>query len=200
MPKILPEKVFQLHISLKYIKPAIWRRFLVTDDTTVAKLHSIIQIVMGWDDEHLHEFTIDKRKIGMPSDEWFATAVEDEKKVRLSKLNLSEKQKFEYEYDFGDGWQHVIKVEKILPVESGTKYPKCLAGERACPPEDCGSYPGYEELVELTKLPKDDLDEDDLYRLEWLAEWYGEDFDFEYFSVDHVNSFLWKMRGSRNNS
>ena len=100
----------------------------------------------------------------------------------------------EFVAHIGDGWQHEINIEKILPVESGIKYPKCIAGERACPPEDCGSYPGYDELVELIRLPKDNLDEDDLYRLEWLAEWYGEDYDFDYFSVDHVNSFLWKMR------
>lgn len=194
MPKIQPEKVYQLHISLKYIKPAIWRRFLVTDDITVAKLHSIIQVVMGWDDEHLHEFTIGGLKIGEPHEEWDNLDVENEKKVRLSELNLAEKQKFEYTYDFGDNWQHEIKVEKILPVDKGLKYPTCLAGEMACPPEDCGSYPGYQQLFELSKLPKDELDEDELDRLEWLTGWYGEDFDFEYFSVDDVNSLLRKIR------
>jgi Plasmid pRiA4b ORF-3-like protein len=189
-----PERAYQLHISLKYIKPAIWRRFLVTDDITVARLHNIIQIVMGWEDEHLHEFTFGGLKIGEPHDELFDPDVENEKKVRLSDLNLAVKQKFEYEYDFGDSWQHELKVEKILSVESGMKYPTCLAGERVCPPEDCGSFPGYQQLFELSKLPKEELDEHDLDRLEWLANWYGDDFDFEYFSADHVNSFLRKVR------
>jgi hypothetical protein len=187
-----PEKAYQLHISLKYIKPAIWRRVLVTDDVTVAKLHTIIQIVMGWEDEHLHEFIVGGVKIGELQDELFDLDVENEKKVRLSELNLAEKQKFEYMYDFGDSWQHDIKVETILPVESGVKYPKCLDGAMACPPEDCGSYPGYQQLFELSKHPKDELDEDELERLEWLAGWYGENFDFEYFSVDETNSVLWK--------
>ena len=129
MPKIQPGKVYQLYISLKHIKPAIWRRFWVTDDVTLAKLHRIIQIVMGWDDEHVHEFTIGGRKIGTPFEEWFNLDVENEKNVRLSELNLAEKQKFQYEYDFGDGWQHEIRVEKILPFERGHKYPTCLVGE-----------------------------------------------------------------------
>jgi hypothetical protein len=194
MPKLKPEKVYQLHISLKHIKPPIWRRFLVKDDVTFAKLHKIIQIVMGWEDEHLHEFTIDGRSIGTPSDEWFGPEVEDEKKTRLSKTNLAEKQKFRYEYDFGDSWEHVITVEKILPVESEVKYPICLAGKKACPPEDCGGFPGYQQLYKLSKLPKNELDEEDMERLAWLTDWCGEGFDFEYFSVDDVNSFLGKMR------
>ena len=173
---------------MKYIKPVIWRRFLVSDEVTLAKLHKIIQVVMGWEDEHLHEFNIGNRKYGMKDEEWDFYEAEDEKKVRLGELNLAEKQKFGYLYDFGDSWEHELEVEKILPISEGVKYPKCMAGERACPPEDCGAFPGYEQLLELSNIPVDELDEDDAERLEWL----GEDHDFEYFSIDEVNAVLWK--------
>ena len=186
MAKKLPEKVYQLHIALKHSKPKIWRRFLVAEDTSLEKLHKIIQEVMGWEDYHLHEFTVGEKRYGMPDEEW-DNNVENEKKVKLSDLTLSEKNKFSYVYDFGDHWEHEVKVEKILPFENNVKYPKCLDGKLACPPEDCGSIWGYEELFELSKLPKNELDEDQSDRLEWLG-----DYDFEHFSVDEINAVLWK--------
>lgn len=189
MANRLPEKVYQLHISLKYIKPKIWRRFLVPDDFTLAKLHKVIQIVMGWEDYHLHEFDINGTKFGIPDEEWDDVEIENEKKTRLYKVDLDEGQSFEYTYDFGDNWQHTINVEKIFQPKAGEKYPKSVEGKRACPPEDCFGPPGYEDLILLTKRPKDKLDGDDLERLKWL----GADFDFEYFSVDQVNSVLWKQ-------
>lgn len=186
MAKKQPEKVYQFHVSLKHGKPKIWRRFLVAEDATLEKLHKIIQEVMGWEDYHLHEFEIGGIKFGIPDEEWENDA-ENEKKFKLADLILAEKQKFEYVYDFGDNWQHEIKVEKILPFDSTVKYPKCLDGKLACPPEDCGGIWGYEELSELSKLPKEDLSEDDADRLEWLG-----DYDFGHFSVDDVNAVLWK--------
>jgi hypothetical protein len=141
---------------------------------------------MGWEDYHLHEFTIDGKCYGLAEDIDYKEIV-DEKKIKLGELNLAEKQKFEYLYDFGDNWEHEIKVEKILPFETNIKYPKCLDGKFAGPPEDCGSIWGYEELFELRKLPKDELNEDDLDRLDWLG-----DYDFEHFSVDEINAVLWK--------
>ena len=186
MAKKQPEKIYQLHILLKHSKPKIWRRFLVTEDTSLGKLHKIIQEVMGWEDYHLHAFEIGETQFGV-IDEEGDNDFEDEKKVKLADLRLAEKQKFEYVYDFGDNWEHEIKVEKILPFDSSVKYPKCLDGKFACPPEDCGSIRGYDELAELSKMPKEDLDEDDLDRLEWLG-----DYDFEYFSVDEINAALWK--------
>lgn len=184
----MSEKVYQLYIALEYIEPLIWRRFLVADNAALAKLHKIIQIVMGWKDRHLYEFHIDGNRYGKPDEEWGEFKITSDKKVRLSDLELKEKQKFGYLYDFGDSWRHEINVEKILVPDRGVKYPKCLDGAMACPPEDCFGPPGYESLVKLRAQPKEALDEDDLDRLNWL----GEDHDFTYFSADEVNSILWK--------
>jgi hypothetical protein len=183
-----PEKVYQFRIALDYIRPLIWRRFLVTDDVTFAKLHKIIQIVMGWEDYHLYDFLIGENRYSEPDDEWHDIVIKDDKKFRLRDLNLLEKQTFSYTYDFGDNWLHEIEIEEIFPVEAGLKYPKCMDGARACPPEDCSGPHGYETLVALTRLPIDTLYGDDLDRVNWV----GEDHDFEYFSVDEVNFLLWK--------
>ena len=175
MPKKnLPEKIYQLHISLKYIKPEIWRRFLVTDEVTFEKLHKIIQIVMGWEDYHLHEFSVGSRKFGMPDEEWDFYEAENEKKVRLNELNMAENQKFGYLYDFGDSWEHEIKIEKLISIESGVKYPKCLAGERACPPEDCGGPWGYVDYLAAIADPQHEQHEE---MLEWRGEFNAEAFD-----------------------
>lgn len=184
------EKVYQLYISLKYLEPKIWRRFLVTEDTTLEKLHKIIQEIMGWYDCHLHEFNIARKRYSSPDVDWDYDAPENEKRFKLADLKLTEKSTFAYLYDFGDGWEHEIKVEKILPFENTVKYPKCLDGEMACPPEDCGSYPGYAELRETSNLSKDKVDEEQLERLEWLDENYG-NYDFERCSVDEINTILW---------
>lgn len=184
----MSNKAYQLLISLNYIRPEIWRRFLVSNEITLAKLHKIIQVVMGWEDYHLHEFRIDGIRYGEPDDEWDDVKVTNDKKVRLRDIELVENQKFTYLYDFGDYWEHEVTIEKVLPAEKGVKYPKCLEGKRACPPEDCSGPPGYENLIRLFNSQEDIVDDDDIVRLNWL----GEDHDFEYFSSDEVNSVLWK--------
>jgi len=85
-----------------------------------------------------------------------------------------------YEYDFGDGWIHTLKVAKALPAEPDTFYPSCTDGARACPPEDCGGFPGYMRMLEILKDPKDEEHED-------IKEWLGEDFDPEEFDLDEIN-------------
>jgi hypothetical protein len=184
----MPERIYQFYIALDYIEPLIWRRFLVTEEATLDKLHKIIQIVMGWEGYHQYEFHIDKYKYGVPIKDWHDIEIKDSKKIRLNDLALTAEQKFQYVYDFGDYWQHGIKIEKIIPKESSIKYPKCVDGKRACPPEDCFGPPGYESLLKVLEQPEDTLDEGDLERLKWL----GKDHDFEYFSADEVNSALWK--------
>ncbi|GJD22681.1 plasmid pRiA4b ORF-3 family protein [Rivularia sp. IAM M-261] len=177
------QEIYQIKITLKYIKPPIWRRVLVKSNTTLGQLHSIVQEAMGWDDYHLHSWNIGGVEYGVP-DEDYDSHMQKEKNVKLSKLiGSSEKVKFSYTYDFGDSWEHEILVEKILPSAPDTRYPVCVAGKRACPPEDCGGAWGYAELLDILNDPENPEYEE---RMEWLE---GE-FEPEKFDLEEVNSRL----------
>jgi MoaA/NifB/PqqE/SkfB family radical SAM enzyme len=174
--------VYQLKVTLNGTKPPIWRRILVTADTRLSKLHDILQDVMGWDDQHLHQFEIKGENYGIPS-AGFEMGTKNEKSKTLGEVAPSEKVKFVYEYDFGDSWEHAILVEKIMEPEEGKKYPVCIDGKLACPPEDCGGVWGYYDTVEALADPEHP---EHAERLEWI----GEDFDPEYFDIDSVNARL----------
>ncbi len=165
--------IYQIKITLKDVKPPIWRRIQVKSDITLHSLHRTIQTVMGWEDGHLHKFDI--------------RAPSSEPKVRLNQLNLVEKQKFLYVYDFGDNWEHTILLEKILPIDEKTQYPICLAGERSGPPEDCGGPWGYMDLLDVLDDPNDP-------EYEERVEWIGEDFDPELFDIEKINK---RLKGTR---
>jgi len=105
----------------------------------LSRLDGVLQIVMGWTNSHLHQFIIGGRYYGLPYPDVDDTMeVTDERTVRLDQAAPKAKSRFIYEYDFGDSWEHEIAVEKILAPEPDVKYPRCLAGKRACPPEDAG--------------------------------------------------------------
>jgi Plasmid pRiA4b ORF-3-like protein len=156
----LPE-IYQLHIWLREISPMIWRRLLVHSDSTIADLHYTLQIAMGWEGYHLHQFVIRGKHYGVPQPggAWFA---DDPRQVQLADLHLRLRERFLYEYDFGDLWQHEIRVEKKLPVQPKRRYPTCIGGQRAAPPEDCGGpwafmalqdeYSPYALLERLTEM------------------------------------------------
>lgn len=135
-------KVYQLKIVLRDISPLIWRRVLVTSDTTIAGLHAIVQIVMGWEDLHLHQFRIHGKAYGVYRGGG-CTFADNPQLVRLRDFRLRRGERFLYEYDFGDYWQHDIRLEQVLPLETHVHYPVCIGGHGACPPEDCGGPPGY---------------------------------------------------------
>ena len=137
---MIMSKILQLKIQLKDIKPRIWRRFLVSDFWTFDKLHTIIQKVMGWEDYHLFEFKFGDTKIILPDEGYLEENELNPKKVKIGDYVDKEKQKFEYIYDFGDSWEHEIIVEKIIEddIKEVGNYPKCIKGQKACPPEDCG--------------------------------------------------------------
>lgn len=143
-------KILQLKISLKGSKPPIWRRVLVDDSISFHKLHRIIQIVMGWANYHLFEFDPGGLSIGRPHDD-FDNEVQDAKKIKVSEVLGAEGQNLIYTYDFGDSWDHAIVVEKILEKDYSQKYPICITGKRACPPEDCGGTRGYENFLEASR-------------------------------------------------
>jgi hypothetical protein len=178
--------VYQIKVTLEDISPPIWRRIQITSDTTLVKLHRILQIIMGWYDYHLHEFIIDNIDYGQPDpDSMFE--VKNEKNVKLSKLVLGERAKFTYIYDFGDNWRHKILVEKILPLEPNKQYPVCLKGKRACPPEDCGGVGSYYDFLEAIQNPENPEHED-------MLEWAGGSFDPKTFDIDKINRELAKIR------
>jgi hypothetical protein len=180
------DPVYQLKVTLRDSKPPIWRRLLVSDSTTLYKLHQIIQVAMGWTDSHLHQFIIESERYSIPSPEdW--EPVMDERRYPLNEVIPSEKFKFVYVYDFGDSWDHEILVEKILPSEPGVKYPLCIKGKRACPPEDVGGIWGYDSFLEAMSDPNHR--EHDSY-----VEWWGGGFDPEEFSVEAVNRVLHRIK------
>ncbi len=175
--------IYQLKVTLNYIRPPIWRRFLIASTDSLADLHLVVQIVMGWTDSHLHEFVKDgEQRYGVP-DEDFPSDIHDESEFRIEQVLKQEKDKLIYTYDFGDGWDHAIVLEKILPFETQTKLPLCLKGSRACPPEDIGGPPGYEMFLEAIADP-DHPEHDD------IMEWLGEPFDPEHFDLAEVNELL----------
>jgi hypothetical protein len=178
--------IYQLKITLKDSKPPIWRRLQVEDDTTLYKLHQILQIAMGWTNSHLHQFIADGVYYGEPDPEYGFDMV-NEKRSRLKEIVRNVKAKCIYEYDFGDGWDHEIVLEKILEPEANERYPRCLTGKRHCPPEDIGGVWGYRTFLEA--IGDADHPEHDEY-----LEWVGDAFDPEAFDVEEVNRELKQIR------
>ncbi len=172
--------VYQLKISLKGSRPPIWRRIQVPGSITLAGLHDIIQVSMGWFDSHLHQFDIKKTLYGpVTDDDWAMERITDEVTYTLHSLSQKIQPHFEYIYDFGDNWQHRITVEKILSPEEGKPYPVIITGKRACPPEDIGGIWGYQEFLEAYTNP----DHDDH---EAMVEWAGTDFLPDLFDLEDI--------------
>ena len=174
--------VYELKVTLKGSKPPIWRRILVKSDTRLSKLHDILQAAMGWEDCHLHQFEVGGVYYGV-RDPAIGLEVKDERRASLNNVLSAEKQKITYEYDMGDSWEHEILLEKILPLDAKIRYPVCVTGKRACPPEDCGGVWGYADLLEILADPNHPERED---RLDWL----GDEFDPEAFDLEEVNRTL----------
>jgi len=185
-PAAISDEIFQLKITLRGAKPPIWRRVQVPGGFTLNKLHHVIQKAMGGEDGHLHQFIVGPEYYGVPDPNDFHDVL-DERKYALNRTAPQETMKFVYEYDFGDSWEHVIVVEKILRPERGVKYPLCIAGRRACPPEDVGGVWGYEDFLEVLRDPKHD-------EHEMLLEWIGGAFDPEAFDLETINQALARIR------
>lgn len=184
MKQAKPMEFYRLKITLKYIGPPIWRRIEVPGDVTLDELHLILQAAMGWTNSHLHQFKVGRIYYGKPSiDEFSDLNLKDESKARLNKVLSKPKQKMVYEYDFGDGWEHEILLEKILPRDSLVRCPRCLGGARACPPEDCGGVHGYANFLEAISDPEHE--EHDEY-----LDWIGGEFDPEKFDVAEFENEL----------
>ena len=180
-------QVYQFKITLRDSKPPIWRRIQVPETYSFWDLHVAIQDAMGWDDYHLHSFDMInphngyKESIGIPDDDsMWSTDTKAGWKMKIADyFTLDGNDKADYTYDFGDNWEHLIKLEKILPREKSVKYPVCVKGKRACPPEDCGGIWGYMDLLEILSDPNHRE-----YK-SWL-EWLGGEIDPDDFDAKNV--------------
>lgn len=172
------QSLVSVKVTLRGIRPPIWRRLVLPGSLTLGDLHQAIQVAMGWEGYHLHAFAVDGRHYGDPHS---VDDVLSEERLTLSALRTSGISRFSYTYDFGDGWEHAILIEKRQPPADGRPTPACVAGKRACPPEDCGGIWGYHNLVEVLADPEHPNHD------EWL-EMYGEDFDPEDFSVEDADA------------
>lgn len=137
MAKETSAVVYQLHVWIRQITPMIWRRLLVRSDSTIADLHYILQIAFGWSDAHLNGFHIHGQDYGVYHDGGISFST-NPNQVRLCDFKFRINERFDYEYDFGDCWQHVVRVEAHLKPEDKRTYPCCIGGQRQAPPEGCG--------------------------------------------------------------
>lgn len=180
--------VYQLHIQLDYIEPAIWRRIWVPDNLSLAQLDRIIQAAMGWGNMHLHAFQIGDARYGVPNEDWGGTdGLNDDTRFDVAAVLQNGPKQFVYTYDFGDDWRHTVTVESILPVDEKNLLPLCLAGANACPPEDVGGPPGYGEFLHAIVDPT---------HAEHLTmwRWHGGPFDPAGFDMNSINVILRKLR------
>lgn len=173
--------ILQFKVTLRGSKPPIWRRFLISDDYTLSQLHEVLQIVMGWYNIHLHLFEIHGGQYSANKN--FEDVLPAD--MALGAFFLREKEKFEYVYDMGDSWEHILLVEKILPPDPATQHPVCLTGKLNCPLEDVGSIYGYYNVLEIIQNPTHPE-----YK-HWKS-WVPKNFDPEYFDLNSINLRLTK--------
>jgi hypothetical protein len=176
-------RTFKIKVTLRDVKPPVWRRLEVPSDITLPKLHEVLQTAMGWFDCHLHAFRVGDRVFAPPGD-WDSIG-EDSSRVTLDRLAPRKGSRLIYEYDFGDGWCHDILVEDVTAGRCGTI--RCLKGRRRCPPEDCGGPWGYADLCEAIADPGHE-------RHAELIEWTGNDFDPEEFDLEDIDAALRHVR------
>jgi hypothetical protein len=178
--------IYTLKVTLRHIRPAIWRRIETPADTTLFDLHRTLQAALGWTDSHLHQFSHHGVDYG-PPDREYGMPMASERRTRLSDLLQRPKDRLIYEYDFGDGWEHDVVLEAIQLAESDIRYPRVVAGKRACPPEDVGGVSGYAEFVQALADPRHEEHTS-------MLQWVGGRFDPEHFDVIAANDRVPKRR------
>jgi hypothetical protein len=184
-----PDWWWQLRVELLEIRPTIWRRIIVPESITLPRLHRVIQASVGWTNSHLHEFVIGGVRYSTPDPDWSEELRQrDERGVVLCKALGAEARCFDYIYDFGDDWHHVVVLEDRHATASGRATGiQCIAGENACPPEDVGGPHGYSDfLIALTDSKHEQHSE---YR-----QWIGGRFDPANFDLTAVQRALAKIK------
>lgn len=161
-------------MELAEIEPEIWRSFRVPSDTSLRRLHDILQIAMGWSDSHLHQFFYADRE---PIEE------DEEYEILLNTLFENPGDQIVYQYDFGDSWEHYIVLEKVDEIEKNESLPRVVDGKGKCPPEDIGGVWGFEEFLEAINDPNHPSHDE-------MFEWYGGKFDPDVFDIESTNRRL----------
>ena len=180
-------QIYRLHVELQYIAPPIWRRLRVPSSIPLARLHQVLQITMGWTNSHLHQFDIGGTPYGVPDQEWPELGFIDERSVTLAGALGEATTAFSYTYDFGDDWQHAIRVEAAVPADDASPQVLCLAGANACPPEDVGGPPGYLAFMHAITDPSHSDHAE-------MLSWCGGAFDPRGFDLNAVNAKLRKLK------
>ena len=183
----VPRNIHRLKITLRGTRPAIWRRIEVPSDITLSRLHAAIQAAFGWEDSHLWAFETPDARYGIRDADLDIRSAAGRK---LSAVADWPGDRFRYEYDFGDSWEHDIVVEAVQPAESGVAYPRCTGGRRACPPEDSGGVWGYSELLNVLANPRH---EDHRQMLSWLGLESAADFDPDRFDPAVASRYLARL-------
>jgi hypothetical protein len=168
--------VHQMKVTLRQVKPPVWRRIVVESGMTLGELAPVLEAAMGWESYHLHAFEVGGTRYGVPDPDWDMDDL-DENRFLLDDVVPKVGMKMRFDYDFGDGWEHDVVVESISLPGRGVEYPLCLAGRRACPPEDCGGSWGYANLLDALANP-------DHAEHEELREWVPLDFAPAFFDVE----------------
>ncbi len=186
-------RFYQLKITLLGTEPAVWRRVVAPVTISLDRLHDVIQVVMGWQDTHLHEFIVRQRRFSEVMDNIDPLdGSEDESEYRLNALLTRKGQRMTYVYDFGDNWEHDILLENSRYEDREQAMAVvCLDGARACPPEDVGGIPGYETLSAAMRDPTHPQRQD-------FIDWLGKPFDPDAFDLDAIEWDLYRyLRHSR---
>jgi hypothetical protein len=181
-------RIYELKVTLREVRPAVWRRVQLFGIVPLQELHRILQAVMGWENRHLHAFVSKDRTYAKPAPEFPEWA--DQRRSRLVGLLQAPGDGLVYEYDFGDGWTHDVILERVLDVEPDARYPRVVGGARACPPEDCGGPSGYEHLLAALANPRHREHRE-------LVEWVGGSFAPEAFDAAAINRVLPHGMGAR---
>jgi hypothetical protein len=182
-------EIYQVQIALAEYRPKIWRRILIQPDLPLSDFHIAIQIAMGWKNAHLHQFIKNKTFYTERFEDdwgWGSMRKVDYKDLKISDLLEKVKDKIDYEYDFGDSWHHDIILEKILTIDNKMKYPICVDGKLACPPEDCGGIWGYANILNVLNNPTSK-------EYAELLDWLGGESDPNKFDKDAVNKIFNKF-------
>ena len=179
--------IYRIYFQLEVIEPPIWRRVELSSQSTLDQLHGILQIAMGWEDYHLHEFTVDGMRYGLPDPDGDESEIVADKTVCLADVLRAPGAEMSYLYDFGDDWLITIRLEAVVEEEPGAQYPRVVEGARSGPPDDCGGPFGYADFLDVLVSPKHK-------RFKEMSKWVGPNFNAEYFSVEKMNARLRKNK------